>query len=241
MPIPKKMIYFTFICFILTALTGIWMRLFAFTNKVHIVEYSNILHSHSHMALLGWTFLAVLIIFLALNWENINNKKHAIALTLTLFIVTTSLFVAFIYQGYAMYSIILSTLHIFIEYWAIVFIAIHLKRNKTMPKMSKLFVKGSLITLFISSIGPFALGAIATQGLRESPLFDMAIYFYLHFQYNGWLYFMLVGSFIYILSKKGFRFNMNLLKISFWIYFIALFPGFFLSVLWYDFGNVGLP
>lgn len=238
---PKKLTHYAFICLILTALTGIWMRLFAFTNKVTFVDYGNLLHAHSHMAILGWTFLGVFIIFLSLNWEAITNKKHAIAIAVTILIVTIGLFIAFIYQGYATYSIILSTLHIFVQYWAAIFLFSHLRKNKAIPKISKLFFNGSLITLIISSFGPFGLGALAANSLRESPLFDMAIYFYLHFQYNGWLYLMLAGLFTLILSQKGIRFNVKLLRISFWTYFIALFPGVFLSLLWHDFGFIGMP
>lgn len=238
---PKRLLHFTFICFILTALTGIWMRLFAFTNKISIVDYSNIIHAHSHMAILGWTFLGVFIIFLALNWNEITNKKHASAIVTSVFVVSIGLFLAFFYQGYATYSIILSTLHIFVEYWVAIFMFSHMKRNNAIPKISKLFLRGSLLTLIISSIGPFGLGALAANSLRESPVFDMAIYFYLHFQYNGWLYLMLIGLFSYILIKKGISLNVTLLKISFWSYFVALFPGVFLSLLWFDFGLIGMP
>lgn len=237
---PKKLIHYIFISFLLTAITGIWMRLFVFTDKVHFIDYSNMLHAHSHMAILGWTFLAVFIIFLSLAWESITNKKHAIILTTTIFFVTFALFIAFLYQGYATYSIILSTTHIFVEYWTIIFIVMNMKNNQMIPKITKLFLTGGVITLFISSFGPFGLGGLAASGLRDSPFFEMAIYFYLHFQYNGWLYLMLVGLFLYILTKKGFKLPTRLLTQSFWIYFIALFPGFFLSVLWYDFGLIGL-
>lgn len=236
---PKKLIHYTFITFLLTALTGVWMRLFVFTNQVHILDYDNILHAHSHVAILGWMFLAVFIIFLVLSWDTITQKKQAIALGTTAFFVTSIMFIAFLFQGYAIYSIIFSTIHIFVEYWMILFIFLHMKKSQTIPKVARYFMTGGLITLFISSIGPFALGALAASGLRESALFEMAIYFYLHFQYNGWLYLMLVGLFVYLLQKRGIKLQGNLLMISFWTYFIALFPGFFLSVLWYDFGVIG--
>lgn len=94
--------------------------------------------------------------------------------------------------------------------------------------------------LFISTLGPFSLGAIAAQGLRDSVLFDMAIYFYLHFQYNGWLYLFLIGMFIALLKKKGITLRTSFLQTSFWIYIISLFPGFFLSILWVDVGFIGI-
>jgi len=235
---PKYLLHFSLFFLLLTAITGVWMRLFVFTDKVHIIPYSHLLHGHSHGAILGWIFLATFIIFLHLSWENLKYKQQAIVILITTFIVTTLMFIAFLYQGYAVYSIILSTAHIFIEYWLAVFIFVWLKRNDVLPKLSKLFIKAALLMLVISSIGPFSLGATAAQGYRDSPFFDMAIYFYLHFQYNGWLYFMLIGLFIWILQKNSITLHERLLKQSFWIYFVALFPGFLLSILWYDFSFI---
>src|SRR5699024_5485723 len=97
-------------------------------------------------------------------------------------IVTLFMLLAFLYEGYALYSIILSTLHIVTEYWAILFIFTTIKLHPAFSEISRLFIKTGAIMLFISSFGPFGLGAIASTGLKDSPLFEMAIYFYLHFR-----------------------------------------------------------
>ncbi|PAV29228.1 hypothetical protein CIL05_12590 [Virgibacillus profundi] len=232
---PKIFVHFTFFFFILTALSGVWMRAFPFYPDFS-ASYTNILHAHSHLAILGWAFLGVFIVFLSIYWKTIKRKNEAIALTCTIFVISFFMFLAFIYQGYAVYSIVLSTLHIFAEYWAASFIYRHIKANKSVPKSASLFIKGALIALIISSIGPYALAFISANGLKESYLFDMAIYFYLHFQYNGWLSLFLIGLFIILLYSKKVKIHAPLLNKGFWIYFIALFPGYFLSVLWADLG-----
>lgn len=236
---PKKYVHISLLFFAITALSGIWMRLFYATQSVQVTAYNHILHGHSHMATLGWTFVAVFIIFLAIIWQELPNKKHAKAILWTTFVVTIVMFIAFLYQGYALYSIILSTIHIFIEYWMIVFILITVRKIPTLPQGSKLFFYAACFFLFVSSIGPFSLGAIASQGLRDNPLFEIAIYFYLHFQYNGWLYLMLIGLFLFYLSKIQIHVNEKLIKLSFWLYFFSLFPAVFLSLLWYEVGIVG--
>src|SRR5690606_41941784 len=76
-------------------------------------------------------------------------------------------------------------------------------------------------------------GAIAANGLRDEPVFDMAVYFYLHFQYNGWLTLILFGLFLFILERKNIAYREKWFTYSFWIYTISLFPGYFLSVLWH--------
>lgn len=234
------MIHFAFFFFIVTALSGVWMRLFMLSDRTHAIPYPHLLHGHSHMAILGWTFLAVFVLYLKMNWEQIRNQKQAIAICYAILFVTSIMFLAFLYQGYALYSIILSTVHIAVEYWVIIFVFHSLKHITAIPKESRIFIKGALLTLFISTLGPFALGAIASQGLRDSALFDMAIYFYLHFQYNGWLYLFLMGLFLFLLHKKGIKVNKKLVQISFWTYITALFPGYLLSVLWFDFGTFGV-
>lgn len=233
---PKLFVYLTFLFFIITAFTGIIMRGMPFEHHLASIPYENILHGHSQIALLGWCFLGVFLVFVAVFWTSFPNKKEIYFIIFTLFVVTIIMFIAFLINGYGLPSIILSTVHIFLEYWVIWFIYKHLKRNLHISKVSSLFIKGSLIALFISTLAPFSLGAIAASGLRDSHLFDMVIYFYLHFQYNGWLFFFLIGMFLIILEKKNIPIQTKLISIGFWIYAIALIPGYLLSVLWADLG-----
>src|SRR5690625_4295240 len=177
---PRYFVHFTFFLFILTALSGVWLRAIPFLPN-SLLPYDNILHGHSHIAILGWAFLGVFIILLGMLWENLQQKKQAIFLTITIFVVSFVMFIAFLYEGYALYSIIMSTIHIFVEYWAAIFIFNQLKRSKIVPETARLFLNGSLIALVLSSIGPFALGYLGATGLRESAFFDMSIYFFLHF------------------------------------------------------------
>lgn len=197
------------------------------------IPYSNVLHGHSHLAILGWAFLGVFTIFLALFWSGIQAKKQAGLIVVSLAIVSGIMFLAFLYQGYGIFSIVMSTLHIFIEYWAAVFMFREIRRHDV-PKVFRAFINGALFSLLLSSIGPFSLGYISANGLKESGFFDMAIYFYLHFQYNGWLTLMSFGLFTYLLHRQKIFVNDSLLRKGFRIYFTALFPGYFLSVMWVD-------
>lgn len=233
---PKTFIHFAFFFFVITALSGLYMRLAPFMQNSYI-PYANVLHAHSHIAMLGWAFLGVFLILLVILWPSLKNKRHSIVLTITLFIISFLMFIAFLIQGYGLFSIIMSTIHIFIEYWAILFIYQQLKKQKKLSSVGTLFIKGSLITLLISSLGPFTLAYISANKLQDSALFDMAIYFYLHFQYNGWLTLFLIGTFLLILQHKGIKIDNSLVRNGFWIYFISLFPWYFLSILWVDLGS----
>ncbi|WP_188455273.1 hypothetical protein [Virgibacillus oceani] len=233
---PRLFVHFTFLLFAITAISGLWMRFYPF-NPDTSLPYTNVMHGHSHLAILGWAFLGAFIIFLSIFWKTIRQKKQAKVVAIALFVTSFLMFGAFVYQGYGLYSIIMSSLHILVEYWAALFIYRELNGQLGIPKPGKYFINGSLLALVISSIGPFSLGVIAANGLRDSYVFDMAIYFYLHFQYNGWLYLFLIGLFIIVLHQKQIVFNHSLLIAGFWIYFLSLFPGYYLSVLWVELGG----
>jgi len=220
---PRYFIHATFFLFIVTALSGMWMRWYPFLSNP-LIAYDHILHGHSHLAILGWAFLGLFVIFLAILWPQIKNKRHAMFLTLAIFIVSIMMFFAFLYEGYAMYSIIMSTIHIFVEYWAIVYIHRQLKAHDQLPKVGTLFMHGSLIALFISTLAPFGLGYLGAMGLQETDLFDRTIYVYLHFQYNGWLFLFLIGLFILIINQRGIKLQTTAFRTGFWIYLISLFP-----------------
>lgn len=204
------------------------------------LPYTNMLHGHSHLAILGWAFLGAFIIFLSVYWRTIRQRKQAIVLTITLIIISLLMFAAFIYQGYGVISIIMSSIHIFVEYWAAVFILQQLKIQHNVPKSGLLFIKASLLTLVISSLGPFSLGYISANGMKDSIFFDVAIYFYLHFQYNGWLYLFLVGMFIILLHSKKIIIRSSFISYGFWFYLISLFPSYFSSILWVDLGKYSM-
>ncbi len=234
---PRVFIHFTFLFFSLTALSGVWMRFF-FIKQNELIPYTHVLHGHSHLAMLGWAFIGAFIVFLSLSWKKIKQKKQAILILSALCIASLLMFLSFLYQGYDVLSIIFATLHIFIEYWAAIFMFKIFKKETDIPKSGRLFINSSLLVLVISSIGPYMLGFTSATGLKDTYYFDMAMYFYLHFQYNGWLTLFLIGLFIIIIHMKKIPIESSLLKLGFWFYFLSLFPGYFLSILFIDLGSI---
>src|SRR5699024_5716884 len=91
----KRYVHFAFLFLFITALTGVWMRMFPFSINVQKIPYDHILHAHSHIAILGWTFLAVVLLYIFIMWDHLPNKKHAKAIIFTISIVTFFMFLAF--------------------------------------------------------------------------------------------------------------------------------------------------
>ncbi|MDB5263514.1 MAG: hypothetical protein JWQ14_2797 [Adhaeribacter sp.] len=138
-------------------------------------------------------------------------------------------------QGYGQYSIVFSTLHIFISYWFIYQFqadARHTNQNKSVHEISFRFIKAALFFLAISTLGPWSLGPIMATGGSNIQLYYNAIYFYLHFQYNGWLSFAALGLLFWILEKNRVDLNQKHAQWIFRIFFWSCPLGFLLSILW---------
>jgi hypothetical protein len=95
--------------------------------------------------------------------------------------------------------------------------------------VSHLFLKAGLFYLVLASIGPFATGPMIAMGMKGSVLYFDAIYFYLHFMYNGWFTFAVLALLYRKLedhrnTKQDYR--------AFLLLNLSVIPSFFLSTLW---------
>lgn len=100
--------------------------------------------------------------------------------------------------------------------------------------------------LLLSSLGPWALGAIMNTLGAASIWYRLAIYFYLHFIYNGWMIMALVAVFLYILDKQNISLSEKAFKVFFWKINLGIILSFLLSTLftqpavfYYILGGVG--
>ncbi len=231
--VPRKWINTALTYLVIIALIGTYMRL-NFVLPLNAFNYEFILHSHSHVAILGWVYSSLFIALISsyLGYNSFKDKKYAIIFWLTQFSIIGMLF-AFPVQGYAVVSISFSTLHILLSYVFIIFFIKDNKRNlanKFIHSSSLPFIYASLLFLFISSFGPWSLGFLASQKMIGSDIYRDAIYFYLHFQYNGWFTFAILGLITWLLEKAPIQFNKKIFRVSFWLLFISVFPAYLLSL-----------
>ncbi|GAB3822065.1 hypothetical protein GCM10028895_25650 [Pontibacter rugosus] len=99
-------------------------------------------------------------------------------------------------------------------------------------QLSYAFVKAALFFLVLSSLGPWAMGPIMATGQSGSELYFNAIYFYLHFQYNGWFTFTVLGLLFWLLEHYKFSFSPKYGRLFFRLMFWSCLPAYLLSVLW---------
>lgn len=149
-----------------------------------------IIHSHSHVMLLGFLFNALSVFI----WQHFTNgiDKLSYKIYLLMQVGVAGMLVAFIIQGYAFYSILFSTLHLWLSY---VFVIRIWKRITDTSSNSRL-IKIGIVFHFISSLGPYCLGPLMVFEMQESPWYQQAIFFYLHFQFFGILFLWLLATFL---------------------------------------------
>ncbi|REH56586.1 hypothetical protein C7448_101626 [Tenacibaculum gallaicum] len=162
----------------LGAIIGLVLR-YAFTGSISGFPFKFVLHSHSHIMLLGFVFNALIVLLFTRFTSEIDKTSYYLYLALQVCVAV--LLVGFIIQGYALITIIFSTLHLWISYWLV----IRLWKRLVGEKSDLLLIKTGIILHFVSSIGPYALGPLMALKMQASPWYQQAIFFYLHFQYFG--------------------------------------------------------
>ncbi len=176
--------------FFFAASFGLILRLMAL--YVVPATYKFLLHGHSHIAMLGWMYFAVIYL---LKHYFISKPKQERQYRLNFRVTALSVFgmlISFPFTGYALVSIVSSSLFIFGTYHFCYLFFRDLKRSEVSESAKKL-AKYGLVFLIISSIGPWSLAGIMASGNSGSVLYKNAIYFYLHFMYNGFLIFSLLA------------------------------------------------
>lgn len=191
----------------------------------------NILHAHSHFAFLGWVtqgLYILLIQYLQEKTSHINIKRYTTLLTLNLVCAFIMLFSFFI-QGYGLISISFSTLSILL---ACVF-AFHFFRDLNTIETSRNSVpwfKAALWFNIFSSIGTFYLAYMMASHNFNERWYLAAVYYYLHFQYNGFFFFMIMGLSIHKLPILLPSYTYS--KQIFNLFLGSVIPAYFLSTLW---------
>jgi hypothetical protein len=221
--------------FLVTAAAGVVLRAMALLPSWQS-RYEPLLHAHSHIALLGWGYTAIMLLMAScfLTSEQQHSRFFRVNWICTQLTVI-SMFIAFSLQGYGFFSILFSTIHIFLSY------GLGIWMWRQFPKkisgesghlISIKFAKASLFFMMLSSAGPWALAALSAMHLHDSPWYQAAIYFYLHFQYNGWFTLSLFAVLYSLLEQKKLLHNSKLAQLHFILYITTLLPAYLLSLLW---------
>ncbi|MCP2026089.1 hypothetical protein L1276_001229 [Flavobacterium sp. HSC-32F16] len=195
----KAWIICCFFNFLIACVFGLIMRL-VYLFPLDFINYSFLLHAHSHAAMLGWVYLMVyvLIVRFFISKEKRQKPVYNRLFWLTEFSVL-GMMIAFPIQGYALFSIIFSTMHILLSY---VFCRLVWKDTSKEKKPQQRLLCASVLFMILSTFGVWCLGpAVSTLG-KQSAFYQIAIQFFLHFQFNGWFILAILALFLKQFQNK---------------------------------------
>lgn len=183
---------------LLSAVLGVGLRV-QLVSPLAGLNYGFLLHTHSHVAFLGWVFNAFFVAALR-HFIPAPDARSYNGLWWTMQAGVVGMMATFPFQGYAPASIAFATLH---TGAAAVFAWKLWHRNQAAPAARR-HLRAALGFMLLSGFGPIALGPLAALGLRDSPAYTLSIYFYLHCQYNGWFLFFLQALLLQRRHEAGY-------------------------------------
>jgi hypothetical protein len=222
---------FSLVNLLFVALLGLLMR-YKIGFEFPYFEQKNLQHSHSHFAFSGWVSHTLMVLILHFFRANplINIKKYHTIIFCNL-IASYGMLVFFIIQGYAFMSIVFSTASMIVSY---VFAYHFIKDIKLVgiENISKNWFKSGVIFSVLSSVGTLVLVYLMATKTISEPVYLSSIYYYLHFQYNGWFFFGCMGLFYTFSNISGRQHPFYIT--TFRIFAASCIPAYFLSTLWLD-------
>lgn len=215
---------------LLVAFIGLILR-YKIAFSLPFIDQKHLLHGHSHFAFTGWVSMALMAFMIdyASRKKGINLFPKYNWLLLGNLISAYGMLLSFPFQGYGLFSISFSTLSIFNSWVFTVYFWKELNgiaKNKIIHH----WFKAALLFNAVSALGAFALAGMMANKIVHQNWYLLAVYFFLHFQYNGWFFFTCMALFLerieevlpYIKKQKQI----------FWLFAVACFPAYFLSALW---------
>lgn len=213
--------------FIVLSIFGVALRYIQLYD-VPGLDYLFILHAHSHFAFSGWIFFSIALLIAVLCSGGKIGSGFKIVFLLTL-VSAYGMLASFSWQGYKTVSISFSTLFVLVTFRFTYLVFKNELLKSRVNAIAYQLIRCSLVFLCLSALGPFALGPLAALGLKNTPLYQDAVYFYLHCQMNGFMLLAVLG-----LMASGIPLKSIDRKSETWIslFIYSTIPLYFIFTLW---------
>lgn len=192
-------------------------------------DQKNLQHAHSHFAFNGWVSLMLMyfmVQFLQRQLELQVSKKYIPLLIINIF-TAFGMLISFGANGYNPVSIFFSTAallnSIVFSYW------FYKDMNRVINHPSVVWFLAALFFQIISTFGTLYLIYMMVSKTLEQHGYLASVYWFLHFQYNGWFFFACVGLWAdWLWEQRKYRIGGKVFK----LFFLSCIPAYGLSVLW---------
>ncbi|PPL00887.1 hypothetical protein [Parapedobacter indicus] len=219
---------------LLVAVLGLLMRI-KFLIPLPAINQQYVLHAHSHFAFSGWVSHTLMVLIAAALSDIKNDRtlpRRYQVLIFTNLLTAYGMLVSFFLQGYALYSICAATATVLISYLFAGICWRDMAHRADRNAATWQWLRAALIFLVFSSVGTFYLAYLMASHNTDPRLQLASIYFFLHFQYNGWFTFACFGLAHHWLRLQ--RISLKHASLVFWTFALSCIPLYFLSVLWWD-------
>ena len=230
----ERWAFFSIVSLTIVALIGVIMR-YKIGFEFPYLDQKHLQQAHSHFAFTGWVSQALMVLMIHILGPIPEKKISMYNIILIMnYVSAIGMLVAFSVQGYAFFSICFSTMSVVA---AIGFAILFYKDLQSADHIKqKNWFKASLLFNLISFIGTGMLVYMLIAGHMQQKTYLSSVYWYLHFQYNGWFFFACMGIFIH-------HFHQHIQQITvpstvFHLLFWSILPTYGLSILWMNFSLV---
>lgn len=208
------------------AVIGLLLRIM-FLVELPFVRFRPWLHGHSHVALLGWLFLGVVVALLHDGGQGGYTGRLR-----TLFIGLQAAVVVMLFsypaQGYGPVAIVASTVHLLLAY---VVLSHVWRTSRQWPAAGSGRLARWAIGFFaLSTLGILAIGPIIATGNQGKEIYFWSVQFFLHFQFNGWFWFAAMALGVRWAERQGFDLRIDPLTLALWV-LSAIFT-YALAIAW---------
>jgi hypothetical protein len=197
---------------------------------LEFIQQKNFLHGHSHFAFSGWVSASIMTAMMAIVYPSGPGKRMVQLFLLQMF-ASYGMLLMFPLMGYKLPSIFFSTLTIVNSFLFCFYIW---KPLSVLPRAVSVWFRTALICNLVSALGTFVLAYLMVMGSHSQELTIGSLYFFLHFQYNGWFFFSCAGLFFYLLYNAGVPWPKAATMTIWRLLAISVIPAYFLSALWME-------
>lgn len=208
MTLVKRFARSALVYFVVVGVLGTYLRARFIVPLWPFLEFSNVLHAHSHVAYFGWTSLALMAAMYRLlprltgrPLQGLPFIRWQLALT---HVATVGALVTFTIGGYTPISIVFSTFNVFLWYF---FMRIYWLNVRGLPRPLPVALRywhGAVLLLFISSLGTWLISAVTASGLGGAVGQQAGLNMFLTNFTDGWLVLGLMGVVVaWLTSDEG--------------------------------------
>jgi len=241
---PARWFKWALVNLMVVAMAGVVAR-YKISYSLPLVGFENLVHAHSHFAFAGWASMALFATIIAYFCsKEIQESKILQQLFIANQLTSYGMLVSFFWQEYGPISIGISTLSMIVSYFYAWQIWKHTARSRKTLSVRALHF--SLICMILSTLGPYALAYMEASGTMNLMNMNNVVYWYLHFQYNGWFTFGVLAIAIRAFELRGGNSGSINLRMFISLMIAACFPTYLISILWtipsaliYIIGGVG--